>query len=164
MKLSTLNICKSYRGRAVVNGVSVEVNQGEIVVISYLGYTTQEIVFNGQSIIDVALEEDAAQLDEVLLIGYGSTTKQDATGAVDKVDDKDFNRGAIVAPQQLIAGKAAGVNVTSGGGAAGLSDGQRYDGARWMRPRQPPTASSAAAVTTTTTTFCQDSGSLRLAV
>ena len=98
---------------------SLEVTDGETIVISYLGYTSQEIVFNGQSIIDVALEEDAAQLDEVLLIGYGSTTKQDATGAVDKVGAKDFNRGAIVAPQQLIAGKAAGVSVTSGGGAAG---------------------------------------------
>jgi TonB-linked SusC/RagA family outer membrane protein len=58
-------------------------------------------------------------LDEVVLIGYGSTTKQDATGAVEKVGDEDFNRGAIVAPQQLIAGKAAGVRVTTGGGAAG---------------------------------------------
>jgi len=98
---------------------SIEVSDGETIVISYLGYTTQEFVFNGQSRIDVALEEDAAQLDEVVLIGYGSTTKQDATGAVEKVDDKEFNRGAIVAPQQLIAGKAAGVRITSGGGAAG---------------------------------------------
>jgi iron complex outermembrane receptor protein len=88
-------------------------------VISYVGYTTQEIVFNGESIIDIALVEDAAQLDEVVLIGYGSTTKQDVTGAVEKVSDEEFNRGAIVAPQQLIAGKAAGVRVTTGGGAAG---------------------------------------------
>lgn len=98
---------------------SLEVSQGEIVVVSYIGYTTREITFNGQSKIDVALEEDAAQLDEIVLIGYGSTTKQDATGAVEKVDDKEFNRGAIVAPQQLIAGKAAGVRITSGGGGAG---------------------------------------------
>ena len=98
---------------------SLEVSQGETIVISYLGYTTQEIVFNGQSTLDITLEEDAAQLDEVVLIGYGSTTKQDATGAVEKVGDEEFNRGAIVAPQQLIAGKAAGVRVTTGGGAAG---------------------------------------------
>ena len=98
---------------------SIEVNQGEILVFSYLGYTTQEIEFTGQTTINVPLEEDAAQLDEVVLIGYGSTTKQDATGAVEKVGDEEFNRGAIVAPQQLIAGKAAGVRVTSGGGAAG---------------------------------------------
>jgi TonB-linked SusC/RagA family outer membrane protein len=98
---------------------TLEVSQGETIVISYLGYTMQEIIFNGESKIDIALVEDAAQLDEVVLIGYGSTTKQDATGALEKVDDRDFNRGAIVAPQQLIAGKAAGVRVTTGGGAAG---------------------------------------------
>merc|ERR1712137_290909 len=60
---------------------SLEVSDGETIVISYLGYTTQEIVFNGQSTINVELSEDAAQLDEVVLIGYGSTTKQDATGS-----------------------------------------------------------------------------------
>ncbi|WP_299521182.1 SusC/RagA family TonB-linked outer membrane protein [Winogradskyella sp.] len=98
---------------------SIEVNQGETIVVSYVGYRTQEIIYNGEASIDVALEEDAAELDEVVLIGYGSTTKQDATGAVEKVNDEDFNRGAIVAPQQLIAGKAAGVRVTTGGGAAG---------------------------------------------
>ncbi|WP_412559904.1 SusC/RagA family TonB-linked outer membrane protein [Winogradskyella sp. MIT101101] len=98
---------------------TIEVNQGETIVISYVGYKSQEIVFNGQATVDVVLEEDAAQLDEVVLIGYGSTTKQDATGAVEKVGDEEFNRGAIVAPQQLIAGKAAGVRITSGGGAAG---------------------------------------------
>lgn len=98
---------------------SIEVNQGETIVVSYVGYKTQEIIFNGQTTLDVALEEDAAQLDEVVLIGYGSTTKQDATGAVEKVGDEEFNRGAIVAPQQLIAGKAAGVRITTGGGGAG---------------------------------------------
>jgi len=98
---------------------SIEISEGEILVFSYVGYTTKEIEFTGQSTIDVAIEEDAAQLDEVVLIGYGSTTKQDATGAVEKVGDEEFNRGAIVAPQQLILGKAAGVRVTSNGGAAG---------------------------------------------
>ncbi|WP_179343544.1 SusC/RagA family TonB-linked outer membrane protein [Winogradskyella ursingii] len=98
---------------------SIELNEGETLVVSYIGYTKQEIVYTGQSRIDIELTEDAAQLDEIVLIGYGSTTKQDATGAVEKVSDKEFNRGAIVAPQQLIAGKAAGVRITSGGGAAG---------------------------------------------
>ena len=67
---------------------SIDVNNGEILVFSYVGYTTQEIEFTGQTTIDVAIEEDAAQLDEVVLIGYGSTTKQDATGAVEKVGDE----------------------------------------------------------------------------
>jgi TonB-linked SusC/RagA family outer membrane protein len=117
---------------------ALEVNEGETIVISYVGYTTQEIVFNGESIIDIALIEDAAQLDEVVLIGYGSTTKQDATGAVEKVDDKEFNRGAIVAPQQLIAGKAAGVRVTTGGGAAGEGGQIRIRGGASLNASNDP--------------------------
>lgn len=117
---------------------TIEVNQGEIIVVSYVGYKTQEITFNGQSTIDVALEEDAAQLDEVVLIGYGATTKQDATGAVEKVSDEDFNRGAIVAPQQLIAGKAAGVRITTGGGAAGEGGEIRIRGGASLNATNDP--------------------------
>jgi iron complex outermembrane receptor protein len=117
---------------------TLEVNQGEIIVVSYVGYKTQEIAFEGQSTIDVALEEDAAQLDEVVLIGYGSTTKQDATGAVEKVGDEDFNRGAIVAPQQLISGKAAGVRITSGGGAAGEGGEIRIRGGASLNATNDP--------------------------
>jgi len=98
---------------------TLEVNEGETIVVSYLGYLIQKIQYQGQSTLNIELEEDAALLEEVVLIGYGATTKQDATGAVEKVSDEDFNRGAIVAPQQLIAGKAAGVRITPGGGAAG---------------------------------------------
>jgi len=98
---------------------SLEINKGETIVISYLGYTTQEIVFNGQSTIDVALVEDTAQLDEVVLIGYGSVQKEDLTGTVDLVTEKDFNDGPIVSAQQLISGKIAGVAVTSSSGAPG---------------------------------------------
>jgi iron complex outermembrane receptor protein len=117
---------------------TLEVNQGEIIVISYVGYKTQEITYTGQSTIDVVLKEDAAQLDEVVLIGYGSTTKQDATGAVEKVSDEDFNRGAIVAPQQLIAGKAAGVRITSGGGAAGEGGEIRIRGGASLNATNDP--------------------------
>src|SRR5210317_1220438 len=60
----------------------ISVNSGDVLVFTYVGYVTQEITYNGQSTIDVQLAEDAALLDEIVLIGYGSTTKQDATGAV----------------------------------------------------------------------------------
>ena len=98
---------------------TLNISNGQTIVFSYVGFITQEITYNGQPSIDITMTEDASQLDEVVLIGYGSTSKQDATGAIEKVSDKEFNRGAIVAPQQLIAGKAAGVRVTSGGGGAG---------------------------------------------
>ncbi|WP_370390657.1 SusC/RagA family TonB-linked outer membrane protein [uncultured Winogradskyella sp.] len=98
---------------------SLEVNEGEVVVISYLGYTTQEITYTGQARLDVALVEDAAQLDEVVLIGYGTTTVKDATGSVESVTSKDFTRGNIVTPENLLAGRVAGVNITTDGGRPG---------------------------------------------
>jgi TonB-dependent starch-binding outer membrane protein SusC len=98
---------------------TLSLNNGDVLVFSYLGYKSKEVVYNGGSRLDVTLTEDAAQLDEVVLIGYGATTKQDATGAVEKVNDERFNKGAIVSPETLLAGKSAGVRVTNSGGQAG---------------------------------------------
>ena len=93
-----------------------------MLVFSYVGYTSQEVIFAGQAVLDVQLSEDASALDEIVLIGYGSVKKEDLTGAVDLITAKDFNQGPIVSAQQLISGKIAGVSVTSGSGAPG--DGQ----------------------------------------
>ncbi len=117
---------------------SLEVNQGETIVISYLGYTTQEIVFEGQTTIDITLEEDAAQLDEVVLIGYGSTTKKDATGSVDVVSSKDFNQGAIVSTDQLLNGKAAGVRITNAGGSPDAAPNIRIRGGSSLNAQNNP--------------------------
>ena len=98
------------------------VNNGDVLVFSYVGYTSQEVIFAGQTVLDIQLSEDASALDEIVLIGYGSVKKEDLTGAVDLITVKDFNQGPIVSAQQLISGKIAGVSVTSGSGAPG--DGQ----------------------------------------
>lgn len=97
----------------------ITANTGDIIVFSYIGFVTQEITYNGQTSINIILVEDAAQLDEIVLIGYGGVKKEDLTGAVDLITSKDFNKGPIISAQQLIAGKIAGVSVTSGGGAPG---------------------------------------------
>ena len=101
---------------------SVNVNQGDVLVFSYVGYSTQEITYNGQLSLNVSMSEDASQLDEVLLIGYGSVRKDDLTGAADLITSDDFNTGSVLSPEQLISGKLAGVSITSGSGAPG--DGQ----------------------------------------
>ena len=98
------------------------VNNGDVLVFSYVGYTSQEVIFAGQTVLDIQLSEDASALDEIVLIGYGGVKKEDLTGAVDLITAKDFNQGPIVSAQQLISGKIAGVSVTSGSGAPG--DGQ----------------------------------------
>ncbi len=92
------------------------------IVFSYVGYDTQEIPVNGQTTINVTLQEGNA-LDEIVVIGYGTTTVKDATGSVTSVTAGDFNSGNIASPEQLIQGKSAGVNIqqTSGEPGAGIS-------------------------------------------
>jgi iron complex outermembrane receptor protein len=98
---------------------TLKVNTGDVIVFSFLGFTTQEITYNGQQNISVVLVQDTAQLDEVVIIGYGSTTVRDATGSLDRIDSEEFNRGAIVSPENLLAGKSAGVRITSSSGSPG---------------------------------------------
>ena len=90
--------------------------------ISYVGYATQEIpigLASGESKINVALQTANANLNELVVIGYGSQQKKDLTGAITTINAKDFQQGAITTPEQLILGKVAGVVITSNGGAPG---------------------------------------------
>jgi iron complex outermembrane receptor protein len=98
---------------------SINVKTGDVLVFSYVGYKTTEVTYDGQSPLNVTLAEDAAQLDEVVLIGYGSTTLKDATGSLEKIDSETFNKGAIVSPENLLAGKSAGVRITASSGSPG---------------------------------------------
>ena len=99
------------------------VGSDAVLVFSYVGFETQEVSVNGQSSINVTLQESSNELDEVVVIGYGQTTVKDATGSVASVTAEEFNRGVIASPEQLIQGKTAGVNIqqTSGEPGAGIS-------------------------------------------
>ncbi|MBT8271312.1 MAG: TonB-dependent receptor [Flavobacteriaceae bacterium] len=116
----------------------ISVNNGDVLVFSFVGFIAQEITYTGQSRIDVQLVEDTSQLEEVVLIGYGTTTKQDATGAVEKVSIEEFNKGAIVSPEQLLAGKSAGVRITSSGGAPGEGSEIRIRGGASLSANNSP--------------------------
>ncbi|NNC35581.1 MAG: SusC/RagA family TonB-linked outer membrane protein [Croceitalea sp.] len=115
-----------------------DVGSNETLVVSYIGYKTAEIAVNGRTTIDVMLEEDAQALDEVVIIGYGTTTVKDATGSVTAVTSEDFNGGVISSPEQLIQGKTAGVNIqqTSGEPGAGIQINIR--GANSVRANNNP--------------------------
>jgi len=95
---------------------SIMVSEGDVLVFSYLGYETKEITYAGEPQLNVALTQDAGQLDEVVVVGYGTTTKKDATGSIESVTAKDFTKGNIVTPENLIQGRVAGVTVTTAGG------------------------------------------------
>ena len=88
-----------------------------VIVFSYVGYNNVEMT--GSQNMNVLMDESAESLEEVILIGYGQTTKKDATGAVERVSSEEFNPGAIVSPEQLITGKSAGVNVVPPSGRPG---------------------------------------------
>jgi iron complex outermembrane receptor protein len=82
------------------------------IVLSYIGYTTKEVAVSA-GVINVTLEATNNNLNEVLVVGYGTIRKKDATGAVVKVSADDFVQGVTTDPLQQIQGKAAGVVVTS---------------------------------------------------
>ncbi len=102
---------------------TLEVEGDATLVFSYIGYLTREVAVDGQTTINVTMQEDAEALEEVVVIGYGTTTVKDATGSVAAVTAEDFNGGVIASPEQLIQGKTAGVNIqqTSGEPGAGIS-------------------------------------------
>lgn len=93
----------------------IAVNNGDVIVFSYIGYQSLEITYSGQASLNVQLSEDAAKLNEIVIIGYGSTTKKDATGSVEAITAEDFTKGNIVTAENLISGRVAGVSVTTSG-------------------------------------------------
>ncbi len=94
---------------------SLEVSPNAILVISYIGYAKQEVPVDGQTQINVTLEEDAAQLDEVVLVGYGTQSRVSVTNAISSVTTEDLTETPAVGVQQALQGRAAGVQVTNTG-------------------------------------------------
>ncbi len=92
---------------------SIEAARGDVLVFSFIGYTSQEVVINGQTIVNVALEEALNQLDEVVIIGYGNVRKEDLTGSVTVLSQDEFNTGPSVGLENLIQGRATGVQITT---------------------------------------------------
>ena len=91
-----------------------------ILVISYVGCETREIAANSPELQSgVVLRESAQNLDEVVVIGYGSVKKSDATGSLVAIKPDDFNKGNRVTAQDALVGKVAGVNVVTDSGAPG---------------------------------------------
>ena len=86
---------------------------------SYVGFISEEIKIEGRHEINVTLREDLQQMEEVVVIGYGTVTRKDVTTAVSTVSTKDISERSIVSTAQAIQGKAAGVNVYQPNGTPG---------------------------------------------
>ncbi|MFC4218510.1 SusC/RagA family TonB-linked outer membrane protein [Flagellimonas marina] len=100
---------------------TIEADSDATLVISYIGYRTTEVAVNGQTTIDVTMEEDANRLDEIVVTGYGSQAKKDLTGAVTVVDTEEMQSVPATTFSQQLQGRAAGVTIVNdakpGGGA-----------------------------------------------
>lgn len=92
-----------------------------VLVFSFIGYVSEEITVGAQSAINITLTTDISQLNEIVVIGYGTIEKKDATGTLAKVSTKEFNKGVISSPDQLIVGKVAGLQINPNGDPGGGS-------------------------------------------
>lgn len=117
--------------------INVE-NDNAVLVITSIGYTRQEVSVAGQAALDILLEALQGNLNEVVVVGYGTQRKKDLTGAVATVSSKDFVKGALQTPEQLIAGKVAGVQITTNSGAPGSGSRIRIRGGASLNASNDP--------------------------
>lgn len=98
---------------------TIAVNPEDILIYSFIGHTTQSQSVKGRNNIDVVLQPDEEQIEDVVVIGYGTARRSDITGAVSSLGEEDFNKGVNTSPEQLLAGKVAGVQVVQSSGEPG---------------------------------------------
>ena len=106
-------------------------------VFSFVGFTKQEIAVGARSEMNVSLASADKALDEVVVVGYGTTTRKDATGGVSSLSSKDFNVGVIASPEQLLQGRVAGVQLTPSSGEPGAGVDLRIRGTTSLRGGNP---------------------------
>ena len=101
-------------------------------IVSYVGYNTVRqavtVVAGQNAVANAALSVNATQLSEAVVIGYGTQRRQDVTGSIATVDTRQFVRGQVTNPEQLVQGKVAGLNVTTNGGQPGAGSQIRIRG------------------------------------
>lgn len=96
-------------------------NLSGTLVFNSIGFTAKEVAINGKSTIDVVLMAKDENLDEVVVVGYGTQKKKDITGSVGTVNAAQIKNLSLTSPEQALQGRIAGVNVTSASGTPGAS-------------------------------------------
>ena len=109
-----------------------------ILQISFIGYNTQDEVVKGRKNIEVNLKPSVVNLGEVVAIGYGTQTRKEITGSVANVSEKDFNQGVTREATDLLQGRVAGLNITSGSGDVSSSPTIRLRGTSTLQNDQGP--------------------------
>ena len=131
-KGTTNGVITDYEGNFTLN-----VSANATIVISYVGFQTQEIAVNGRSHIKTILKEDNEVLDEVVVVGYGTMKKSDMTGAISSVDVEELTKRTTTNPAEALQGKIAGVNIMKSGGNAGAGVQIKIRGVKSFGDNQP---------------------------
>lgn len=115
VKGSSKGVNSDFDGKYTLNNISPK----DVLVIGFLGFKTVEVTVGNKTVIDVVLQIDAQSLDEVVVVGYGTSKKSDVTGALTSVSSKDFDKQPLSDVSQALQGRAAGVQVTQTSGEPG---------------------------------------------
>jgi TonB-linked SusC/RagA family outer membrane protein len=109
-----------------------------VLVFSFVGMRTQEVNVSGMTLLDIIMEHEAIELEELVVIGYGTIKKRDLTGAMENLSSDKFNKGNVISVNELIQGRAAGINITQVGGEPGAVATVRVRGVSSIRSGNEP--------------------------
>ena len=107
---------------------TLSASQGDVLVFSYIGFETQQVVLNDQKSIQIVLSPNTSTLDEIVVIGYGTQKKKEITGAVSVIGSETIEKLNPTRVEQALQGQVAGVNITSTSGAPGANANIRIRG------------------------------------
>lgn len=117
---------------------TLTIHPNATIIVSYVGYKTQDVVTKGEKEIRVMLQEDAQMLDETVVIGYGTMKKSDMTGAISSVDVEELSKRTTTNPAEALQGKVAGVSIMKNGGNAGAGVRVKIRGVKTFGDNEPP--------------------------
>lgn len=126
----SIRILKTSKGTATdFDGkYAIQVKKGDVLMFSYLGYASQNIIIDAQKTLNIALEEDASQLDEIVIVGYGTQKKSHLTGSISKVVNEKLDQIAVARVDDALIGQVSGVNIQATNPEAGSAPTIRIRG------------------------------------
>ena len=101
---------------------AIEAREGEVLSVSFVGYTPQTITLGAKTMLTLTLREDTSELEEVVVVGYGTQRRSLVTSAISKVQMNESNMRQVASPTQLLSGRVAGVTTSTGSGNLGSGE------------------------------------------
>lgn len=134
----TVKGTKTITQSAADGSFSINAPSNAVLVFTSVGFSRQELNVSGSNMLNVSLFRFNQELDELVVIAYGSKKRGDLTGSVTSVSEKDFQKGVVNSSEQLLQGKVAGLEVTTGGGRPGGGSRIRIRGGASLNASNDP--------------------------